>query len=215
MALLLDDEMKKRAQEIIEQFKNTPVLHINSSPWIGKFSWDEGRRAAETIVAERDEQGTFYGYKVLVFSMPEIRFYSLVYPVQWEEDGSLIADVVPTEENRHGIYFMKTENDYEIDSYKWDWERRVMWENENYPRGIKEKFVFVVKCALSGTVIEGERGFRAERAEIIGVKQDEHWKSYEDTYASAKAYQSRKNYEKRRAEYYNDEPPYYTGRYPD
>lgn len=212
MALLLDDEMKKRAQEIIEQLKNMPVININNNNIWAKFTWDNAPKEKE-VVAEQDEQGTFYGYKVLVFSMPETRFYSLVYPVRWEEDGSLVADVVPTEENRHGIYFMKTENDEEIKHYDHDWERRT--ERENYFNKDQEKFVFVVKCALSGTIVEGERGFRAEQAQVIGVKQNGYWRSYEDTYASAKAYQSRKNYEKRRAEYYNYEPPYYTRRYPD
>jgi hypothetical protein len=44
----------------------------------------------------------------------------------------------------------------------------------------------LVKCALSGTIVETEQGFRAEHAQIVGVLVNGNWKSYQDYQECAK-----------------------------
>lgn len=115
---------------------------------------------------EVDEQGTFYGYKILHQSgiglRNEVLLKSPRYPVVWS-GGELTADLVPDERHMHGLHFTKRVDHPELKNYVSDWERSVL-----------------VKCALSGTVVETEQGFRAEHAQIVGVYINGNWQSYKD-----------------------------------
>lgn len=189
-----DENLAKRIKLLNEQFMNVPRKYI-----YGTF-------VSKTVPAEIDEQGTFYGYKVLEFH-PQGLFYSPVYKTYWNRDGTLQADAVPTEENSHGIYFMKTVDDREIEDYYSQVTCRVYQKNHDYRYmdiHYRESMfikVFVVKCALSDTIIEGERGFRASHARILGVLDNGHWNSYEET-------QERARYNTRQDRHRWEENPY-------
>jgi len=66
------------------------------------------------------------------------------------KDGRLVADVVPTEKNTHGIYAVKSRRDPALTAYGGN--GRVL-----------------TRIALSGTVIEHETGYRAEVADVLEV----------------------------------------------
>jgi len=113
---------------------------------------------------EQDEQGTFYGYKALRrhCNHPEcIWLVSPRYVVAWDEKGELEADREPNEHTLHGVHFTKTPDNFELRSY---------FFHDSV----------LVKCALSGTVIETEQGFRAQHAQIISVLLNGSWISYRD-----------------------------------
>jgi hypothetical protein len=121
---------------------------------------------------ERDEQGTFYGYKALRRHCDHPECECLISPrymVAWDENGELEADREPSEHTSHGIHFTKAFDNSELRNYF-------------YPDSV------LVKCALSGTVIETEQGFRAQHAQIIGVLIDGNWKSYQDYKECAKSH---------------------------
>lgn len=131
------------------------------------------------ITPERDEQGVFYGYKVLV-RKSDGKLYSPVYPVAWNEDGSLDADKCPSENNLNGIYFCKQINDQEL-IYLLHTRGSSAFASYFSPDIID---VFIVKCALSGTVIEGETGFRVEHAQIVEICNGNR-KNSQDSYGRA------------------------------
>ncbi len=187
MALLLDDEDSFDAiRNLIKIIKNQPITSVY---WRSRLG----------VEAEQDEQGTFYGYKVLIFLFSNLRFISPVYEVLWNGDGTLLADEPPSNENRNGIYFMKKESDEEIHEYLRDSDIRIFYK-QHYGHGrefdYRESIPCVVRCAISGTVVEAERGFRAEHARITGVNYDGNWKNYEDSQELAR-YLSYKNYKKK------------------
>lgn len=126
---------------------------------------------------EVDEQGTYYGYKVL-HTCPDRNcrdrncrsFVSPRYSVHWNENGCLRADAPPGGNHMHGIHCTKSPDHPELENYR-------PTPSERSYRGCES---FLVKCALSGIVVETEQGFRAEHAQIIGVYEDGNWKSYQD-----------------------------------
>lgn len=137
---------------------------------------------------EQDEQGTLYGYKVLRKHCDHTSCDKLVSPsyvVMWDDFGELHADREPSEKHMHGIHCTKRLNHPELRKYYFD---------EGYVNGnlFGNKRCFLVRCALSGTVVETEQGFRAQHAQIVGVLIDGNWKSYQD-YKKRAAGDSRRN----------------------
>lgn len=128
---------------------------------------------------ERDEQGTFYGYKVLrkCCESPACDvFFSPRYTSKWI-NGELHADKEPSERSMHGIHFTKRPNNPELNQYYARWSGQIVYEESA-----------LVMCALSGTVVETEQGFRAEHAQIIGVLENGNWTSYQDYQERARSY---------------------------
>jgi len=138
----------------------------------GLFSYQE---------PEQDEQGTFYGYKVLhrhcrsCCELSSPRFYS-----EWHH-GELHSDRVPSGRSMHGIHFTKCPDHPELRQYI---EYSYLYS-----------YSVIVKCALSGTIVETEQGFRAEHAQIIGVLEDGNWKSYQDYQERSRTYSDRNRQE--------------------
>lgn len=99
---------------------------------------------------EIDEQGTIYGYKYLslvdgVFHSPMVGFGGAAW-----ENGELEADQEPTENNSNGVYCMKSRKSPVLSRYA----------REN---------CYLVRLALSGTVVEANEGMRAQHALIVEV----------------------------------------------
>jgi len=165
MALIPDDQddiwmdLQKRLQDMLSRSLQIPASNMISSGYvIEKYKY---------ITPERDEQGTFYGYKILGFDRR--KFISPVQHMYWKEDGSATADVVPDEDNDNGIYSKKSLYDRELEMYR---------------LGYGQKFddCLLVKIAHYGTVIEDETGFRSEKAQIVEVLINGHWTSYQEIY---------------------------------
>lgn len=134
---------------------------------------------------EQDEQGTYYGYKVLDFctcGCGQIR--SPRYPVDWE-NGELQADREPSEQSMFGIHFTKHSDHPALNAY---YSRFGAFGTMGRVESI------LVQCALSGTIVETEQGYRAEHAMITGVFYNGHWTTYQD-------YLERKHYDKRNYTY--------------
>ena len=146
-------------EEFAKAYKR--MIQILSTP-ITPLKWTNNYTQKEYQEPERDEQGTLYGYKVLLFQYGEI--ISPQCPVHWSRDGVLVADRVPTERNTNGIYCTKRDSDEQIYSYYRSYRNTG----------------FVVRLALSGTVVETETGFRAEKAQIIAVHDGRDWISFEE-----------------------------------
>ena len=120
---------------------------------------------------EKDEQGTFYGYKVLL--VERFRLFSPVYPALWNPNGTLSSDEEPMEKNSNGIYCSKTCIDMQLFF--------IMI------RFVEKEFL-LVKCALSGTIVEGETGFRAKHARITEVFEHGHWQGYQNPQEYSRSY---------------------------
>jgi hypothetical protein len=136
---------------------------------------------------EQDEQGTFYGYKILHRRRNSYDTYALVsprYPHEWV-DGKLKADREPSEDTMFGIHCTKRPDHHELRNY--------CGAFHGYAHILDDESWVLVRCALGGTVVETEQGFRAEYAQIVGVYRDGNWTSYQD-------YSERAN-----ARYYPDE----------
>jgi len=100
---------------------------------------------------EIDEQGTIYGYKYLKWGLDEA-FHSIAPIADYATwyDNELEADVIPTEENNHGIYAMKSR------------KNPILYE-------YMDKYRKLVKLALSGIIIEANEGLRAQHAQIVEI----------------------------------------------
>lgn len=168
----LSDEEKKKIEDALGRRGTWYTNPMNISPTDkdakGMYPYQE---------PEIDEQGTYYGYKVLIWE--DGRFRSPRYPVRWTLDGQLHADRKPSEKTMSGIHFTKRPDHPELKNYMGGVNiYSAVWERTG------EKFL--VKCALSGNVIiETEQGFRAEHAQIIGVLINGNWTSYQDYYERA------------------------------
>jgi len=111
-------------------------------------------RGRELYRAEQDEQGTLYGYKYLRLSADDGRLHSpanVSKNAAWE-NLELSADREPTAENTHGIYCMKSRKSPQLNAFA-------------------QRDCYMVRLALSGTIVEGETGFRAQHAQIVEVLQ--------------------------------------------
>jgi len=106
-------------------------------------------KAGELRTLEQDEQGTCYGYKYLVYVDGLYRSTAAGGSAPWHND-ELEADEEPSENNRNGIYAMKSRKSTALLIY----------------RGLDRR---LVKLALSGTVIEANEGLRAQHAQIVEV----------------------------------------------
>lgn len=112
---------------------------------------------------ERDEQGSYYGYKILRWDQYRQGFTSLHYPVMWT-DGMLKSLVEPDEDSMFGIHFVKRPDHPGLEDY---------WAFAGMHGAL-------VRCALGGTVVEREQGFRAQYALIVGVFCNGRWISYQE-----------------------------------
>ena len=116
---------------------------------------------------EQDEQGTYYGYKILdrcACGCGQVR--SPRYPATWE-NGELQADREPSEQSMFGIHFTKHPDHPALNDYYSSCNSLVGKES------------ILVQCALSGTIVETEQGYRAEHAMITGVFYNGHWTTYQ------------------------------------
>lgn len=160
--------------------------YSTSGPYMGISPTDKDAREMYPYQEpEKDEQGTYYGYKVLRkhCSSPACdEFFSPRYHATWQ-NGHLRADSVPAVDHMHGLHFTKRSDHPELNNYYHD--------NSSW---ISYDLYVLVKCALYGTVVETEQGFRAEEATIIGVLDDGNWKTYQDYKERSRTYSGR-NYE--------------------
>lgn len=160
-------------EEQIDEIREQLNLMV-SSMWYS-YIFNNQRQYQEP---ERDEHGVFYAYKILVCHNREL-FSPLRYS-KWSRNGFLESDREPHENNLNGIYFCKREYDEEL------FHVSVCAYNK-----------LLVKCSLSGTVIEGETGFRSQYAQIVAVKvhrewiQYGHWKDYQDSQERSSDYPDR------------------------
>lgn len=83
----------------------------------------------------------------------EPRLRSLYHPVVWPTDGWLVSD------GRHGICAAKDRDDL---------ERMHRWGSSEAPRYVEEGGA-IGRVGLAGEIVEGERGYRAERARVISL----------------------------------------------
>jgi hypothetical protein len=161
----LQDHIKEMRDQILNRlFQSNLTLR-------GEYPYQE---------PEQDEQGTYYGYKVL-YKFREMyidrlgtTLVSPRYPGSWV-DGELTADQEPGESTLFGIHFTKRAERFQLE--RWSFVCPDMY------------IPVLVKCALSGTVVETEQGFRAQHARIIGVFNG-YWQSYQD-YEEGAQYHSR------------------------
>jgi hypothetical protein len=181
-AEFMDDDEIKRLERMKQDFLDA-ARNLNPQPHLVSHGWTSSFAISPTDVnakgkfqyqePEVDEQGTYYGYKVLNeyhnFDADIHRLVSPRYTVMWGENGSLAADKIPNEHSMHGLHFTKRPDHPELRNYVSDYE--LSW------KGSKKSVL--VKCALSGEIVETEQGFRAEHAQIIGVYTDGYWKSYQ------------------------------------
>lgn len=156
-----------------------------SSPWIGNTSPTDvdGHNQYSYQEPEVDEQGTYYGYKVLVREVdndcpcPECSMLnSPRYPAKWL-NGELEADREPNEKTMFGIHFTKRPDHPNLREYMGDYRIRQGYYQYG---GFRGESSVLVKCALSGTIVETEQGFRAQHAMIVGVYFNGNWQSYQD-----------------------------------
>ena len=145
----------------------------------GKYEYQE---------PEQDEQGTYYGYKILIRRNEQCdcpacsALVSPRYAAVWI-NGELEAHAEPSERSMDGIHFTKRPDHPELDNpiyHKRTGGYYIGIFDHDYPDQRKREKSVLVKCALSGTVIETEQGFRAQYAQIIGVFEDGHWQAYQD-----------------------------------
>jgi len=109
-------------------------------------------KPGELSRAETLEDGRFVGYKWLRRDEDGTFRSAWVWdPPAWT-DGCLTADKVPSENNTNGVYAVKSLKDPELIRYQ-------------------KLCTVLVKIVLSGTVVEHQRGFRAECAQILEVVQ--------------------------------------------
>lgn len=137
---------------------------------------------------EMDEQGTYYGYKILRKCCDHKDCHTFYSPrfshARWE-NGELEADNQPSKFSMFGIHFTKRPDHPELRNYigshyPYNYHNHS-WEDEG--------MYVLVKCALSGdVVIETEQGFRAQHAQIIGVYENGNWTSYQDYQERARSY---------------------------
>jgi hypothetical protein len=147
----------------------------------GRYSYQE---------PEVDEQGVYYGYKILNRHCERLScdlFVSPNYYIEWV-DGKVVAHSVPSIRTMDGIHCTKRPDHPELANYT-----ESSWIGYNYTvfphRGKRLQKWALVKCALYGDkIVETEQGFRAHKAMIVGVYDDGNWKSYQDYQECARAY---------------------------
>lgn len=208
----MDDTLKKTfINSNFTTYASNPTQAIHSFPPLPNIpSHNPGSGMSPTDVdaqgmyqyqePEVDEQGTYYGYKVLNVSPHRKRgcgceecntFVSPRYPSTWK-NGELEANREPNERSMYGIHFTKRSNHPELRNYYSPFHGSAYYMS--HAEEIKD--YFLVKCALSGTIVETEQGFRAQRAQIIGVFENGNWTSYQDYQKRTAGYSNPITYEK-------------------
>lgn len=181
------DLMKQMDDEIMNQYTtHTAPSHRHYHAYLGMSPTDVDAKGMYPYQEpEQDEQGTFYGYKVLHKHCSSPACYILVsprFPVEWM-NGELTADHVPSGHTMFGIHFTKRPDHPELRQYF------GRFHGAAHHNWMEQETSVLVKCALSGeVVIETEQGFRAHHAQIIGVFSYGNWQSYQDYSERAKSY---------------------------
>lgn len=167
-------KITKKEEDVLDAIKNIikQIKETNGTPTFPSFpsfniTFEDYPRSS-TEPAERDEQGTFYGYKQLMLKGQ--RLFSPTYPAEWR-DGRLTADEEPSLHNRNGIYFTKSKTHDELRKIQAFYDANVL-----------------VKCACFGTVLETSSGFRCSQAIITEVYQDGNWITYQDFQERTRTY---------------------------
>lgn len=180
---MTDEEREKKWKDLQKMIDDQIAAQAKAAMMYGTFSqsgWSGSIATSPTLSEsrgmypyqepEQDEQGTYYGYKILVFCTCGCGdIISPRYPAHWK-NGELQADREPNERTQMGIHFTKRPDNPCLQDYL----------------GVDPFGIFfgkgqslLVHCALSGTIVETEQGFRAEHAQIIEV-YDGNWQSYQD-----------------------------------
>ncbi len=181
---MIDDQILQQNQQLFMQGNwggqsgsfstSTSSISPTDKDAKGRFPYQE---------PERDEQGTYYGYKILdrcTCGCGQVR--SPRYTAIWE-NGELQADREPSEHSMFGIHFTKHPDHPALNEYYFHF-------GAFGTMGVLESIL--VQCALSGTIVETEQGYRAEHAMITGVFYNGHWTTYQD-YQERTAANSRRN----------------------
>ena len=155
------DEIIKKSIDLNTSFQTSSVATAQRVPFGSLPNISHTDKDARGVFPyqepERDEQGTYYGYKVLYkentkCGCPEcISLKSPKFPSVWM-NGELTSHKEPDVDTMNGIHFTKRFNHPELE---W-WASKVFSTS-----------VVVVRCALSGTIVETEQGFRAQHARIV------------------------------------------------
>jgi hypothetical protein len=146
-----------------------------------------------------DEQGNYYGYKILLFvgniafsvpnpypkyrvennewvaeertylDIPRYSFVSPVIPAVWGD--YFLETLAPMDDsNRFGIYSLKAIDNTDMYLYGFDHLYGISDLVRTLQMVGQSDFMRVlVKLVLSGTIIEGESGYRSSQATIAGV----------------------------------------------
>jgi hypothetical protein len=189
-------EVDELIKKMDEYFKKNPIIptHISYStstnPNLVQHGWTSmiGGMSPTDVDAksmypyqepEQDEQGTMYGYKVLNWDERYNGFVSPRYPAHWTTDGQLHSDREPGERIMNGIHFTKRPDHPELRNYNYG---SYGFNPSHAYYEYKGSKSFLVKCALSGTIVVTEQGFRSQHAQIISVMFNGSWISYQDFY---------------------------------
>lgn len=179
----------------------------------------DGHSQYEYQEPEVDEQGTYYGYKILIrwevrgCGCPEcFTLKSPRCPVLWK-NGELEADREPSEKSMFGIHFAKRPNHPALREYTFSSRGNPYYGYYAGGDDPREKTTpFLVKCALSGnTIIETEQGFRAQHATIVAVMElgenyHGNWESYSDYQERSTTHPRRNTDEEKRVDEYTYRP---------
>lgn len=168
----LKDAIDAQAQSHLRSVYINQLSSYSYQPYPGISPTDNNARGRYYYQEpEVDEQGTYYGYKILLREKNGCpcpgcsALKSPRYPSIWL-GGSLTSDREPKEQTMFGIHCTKCFDHPEL--LQW-----AMYTPSSF-------IPILVKCALSGTIVETEQGFRAQHAQIIGVYENGHWQSYQD-----------------------------------
>lgn len=123
-----------------------------------------------TEIVEKEGE-TIVGYKWLIYDVVNECYVSNWDSAIWE-NNSLIADKLPTEDNRNGIYSAKNSTSKILHGYFGSLNDDNSIETffcifDGCFKSPMEFEVRLVKLYLSGTIIESEYGYRAECADIV------------------------------------------------
>lgn len=149
--------------------------------------FDQMREMSQKHPMELDlEPSSIIGYKILrtcetcersagrfILTSPQLS------ETHWE-NGQLEAHAEPHQDTMNGIHFVKDPRHPALRTY-------MVLGHAPFSQ-------YLVRCVLSGTVIETEHGYRAQHAEIISLVEidsvessyqlrmmtNEHWKSYQE-----------------------------------
>jgi hypothetical protein len=177
---MTSDELNKMIADHASMTASSPMQRSHTSGYSGISPTSlESQRRYSYQEPEQDEQGTYYGYKVLHWYSSERCFISPRYHQLWG-NGKTSSNFEPSEHSMFGIHCTKRPDHQEL----------IQYFSKFSGSAFRLPDAWLVRCALWGTVIETEQGFRAQHAKIIGVLVDGNWQSYQDNEESPRTYSS-------------------------